>query len=256
MMNRQSILALVLLAPSLAAQTPVLPTPLGPDTDPAVVAEQVRAYVLAHLPAVLFEKNEHWGDQKLVARGIEWKGKGVRPKVQKSYKNDGTWRKIHVTAVDSQRNLVLQIRDVRPAEPGRLTFTMFVADRVEVNFEQQNWHDGLRLYAGSARAKTWVQATLACELTTRLETTKGAFVPDVILRGRVLSAQVQYYDFKVEHVAGVGGDLAKAIGKAALDALHQWRPSIERNLFRKADAAIIKAGDTKEIRLSLAKLVK
>lgn len=255
-MKQQAILLLALLASSAAAQTPSLPTPLDPDSDPAVVAAQLRAYVLAHLPAVLYEHSDNWGEQKLVARGIEWKGKGVKPKVQKSYKNDGTWRKVRVTAVDPQRNLELQIRDVRPAEPGRLTFTLFVAARVEVDFEQQNWKNGLRLCAGSARAKSWVQASLSCELTTRLEKPKDAFVPDVIVRGRVLSAQVQYYDFKVDHVGGVGGDLAKLIGNAALDAMHQWRPSVEKSLLRKADAAIVKVGDTKEIRLSLAKLVK
>jgi hypothetical protein len=36
----------------------------------------------------------------------------------------------------------------------------------------------------------------------------------------------------------------------------QWRPSLERDLLEKANAAIVKAGENKEVRLSLAKLFK
>ena len=38
--------------------------------------------------------------------------------------------------------------------------------------------------------------------------------------------------------------------------MEQWRPSLERNLLEKADAAIVKAGDTQEVRLSVEKLLK
>jgi hypothetical protein len=38
--------------------------------------------------------------------------------------------------------------------------------------------------------------------------------------------------------------------------LTQWRPSIEKDALAKANAAIIKAGQHKEVRLSLAKLFK
>jgi hypothetical protein len=35
--------------------------------------------------------------------------------------------------------------------------------------------------------------------------------------------------------------------------MHQWHPSFERDLLAKADAAIVKAGDTKEIRIGLSR---
>jgi hypothetical protein len=46
------------------------------------------------------------------------------------------------------------------------------------------------------------------------------------------------------------------IGETAHSLLNQWRPSIERDLLAKANAAIVKAGEQKEVRLSLSKLVK
>jgi hypothetical protein len=36
--------------------------------------------------------------------------------------------------------------------------------------------------------------------------------------------------------------------------LHIWRPSLEHRLIDKANAAIVKAGDTKEVRLGIGKL--
>ena len=39
-------------------------------------------------------------------------------------------------------------------------------------------------------------------------------------------------------------------------ALTQWRPSVEKDALAKANAAIVKAGQHKEVRLSLAKLFK
>src|SRR5262249_52741564 len=104
-------------------------------------------------------------------------------------------------------------------------------------------------------ARVRVHLTLYCEVSSRIEKS-ATFVPDVVFRGRVLRADLRYDHFVVEHVAGVGGDLAKLIGSAAQDGLHRWRPSLERRLLEKANAAIVKAGDTKEVRISLAKLLQ
>ena len=62
-------------------------------------------------------------------------------------------------------------------------------------------------------------------------------------------ADVGYDDFEVTHIAGVGGDLAKFLGDAARKAIREFKPSLEERLLTKAEARILKAGDTKEIRL-------
>ena len=74
-------------------------------------------------------------------------------------------------------------------------------------------------------------------------------------RLRVTRAEVGFDNLVVEHVAGVGGDAAQVLGDAARACLHQWRPSLEKRLLDKAAAAIVKAGDTREVRLSLSKLM-
>jgi hypothetical protein len=69
-----------------------------------------------------------------------------------------------------------------------------------------------------------------------------------------MQAQVSYDNLVVEHIAGIGGEAAKLIGDGLKGGLHQWRPSLEKELLAKADAAIVKAADTKEVRVSLSQL--
>jgi hypothetical protein len=80
--------------------------------------------------------------------------------------------------------------------------------------------------------------------------------PDFVLRIRVTKAKVGYDKLVIEHINGIGGDGAKLIGGAVHDVLKQWRPGIERDLLAKANDAIVKAADTREIRLGFGGLLK
>jgi hypothetical protein len=218
------------------------------------LAASLRSYLAQRIPPVLSEDKGNWGHQKPTARGLEWKGHKVLPRVQRSPKNQGVWRKLTLRAIDPWHTLVLELRDARQVGPGRMTFTAFLALGVRADYEHQHWRAGIRLYSGSVRARLRIKATLACEVTSRLEKT-GGLLPEVVFRFRVLQSDAGYDNFVVEHINGVGGELAKVLGKAARDALHQWKPSLERNLLAKANAAILKSGDTRDIHLSLAKLL-
>ena len=82
--------------------------------------------------------------------------------------------------------------------------------------------------------------------------TKG-LIPDIVFRLRVTKAEVSYDNLVVEHIAGVGGSSARLIGEAARGALKACKPSLERDLLARVDAAIVKAADTRELRLGLGK---
>jgi hypothetical protein len=117
--------------------------------------------------------------------------------------------------------------------------------------ERQTWLRGVRLYSGSTRARVKISLSLACEAVTRLETPKGATLPEVVFRFRVINSFLHYEDLVIEHTAGVGGDTAKYLGELVLSIIKQVKPSLERKLFERANAAILKAGDSKEIRIGL-----
>jgi hypothetical protein len=243
----RTCLALLLL-PAAAAASPV------PDPgSPADLARTLRGFILESLPPILYEDSDHWGEQKLVTRGIEWKGKGVLPKAQKSYKNHGVWRKVRVTPVTPHATLQVDIRDVRQVTPDTRHFTTFVGTDARVEVEQQNWRAGVRTLSSSFKARFRILLHLHCEVTTRLEKSKGP-LPDLVFRVRVLRAEVRYDSFVTEHVAGLGGEMAEWIGDAGLGLMNRIRPSLENRMLEKAGAAVVRSADTKEVRVGLGKL--
>jgi hypothetical protein len=231
------------------------PLPALTEREAHALAGTFRALLVEHAPHVLYEAWPGWGETDRVARGLKWTGKHVplRPHITYGDKNDGKWRHIRVTADNLADTLVFDIRRVRNPQPGRMTFDVFISFDARVLYEQQNWDAGVRLYSGEARARLRVKLLLRCEAVTRLET-NGSLLPDAYFRLRVTRADLRYDNLVVEHVAGVGGEMAKVLGDAVKGGLDEWHPSLERDLLTRANAAIVQAGDTKEVRLSLVKL--
>jgi hypothetical protein len=224
------------------------------DTSLASLSGSLRALLLQTLPTPLYVNETHWGQQKEVQVGVTWKGSGlnIHAEPRMKLKNDGKWWKVRVTAPNLADTLVFDLRDVQTPEPGRLLFTAFASFDVNADYERQDWDDGVRLLSTEVRGRMRVKLTLHCEATSRTE--KNGALPEVVFRLRVVKAECAYDNLVVEHIAGVGGELAKLIGDATLGGMKQWHPSFEKHLLEKADAAIVKAGDTKEVRLSLGKL--
>jgi hypothetical protein len=220
------------------------------------LAGSLRGYLLQALPTPLYEDQSHWGLQKPVGRGLKWQGPGSRDRAggRRDVRNQGHWWKVRVTAGNLRDTLVLDLRDVRQPEPGRVLFTAFVSFDTRVEYDRQNWRAGLRLYSGSVRARLRLRLALRCEAVTRLEP-NGTPLPDALFRLRVLQSDLSYDNLVVEHVAGVGGEAAKLLGETARGSLKQWRPSLEHDLLAQANAAIVKAGDTREVRVGLLNLL-
>jgi len=245
--------AVALLAPSAPADPPASRPVDPPSADE--LAAIMKSLLVSALPDPLVEKSSNWGQQRELMNGVTWETDHVLPKPhkQKKLKNDGTWRRIKVEAVDPDKNLNLIVRNVQQPEKGRLTFDMVVTLQTRIHFEQQIWKSGVKVYGGSTRARCLPILALKCESTSRAVKTEGA-LPDVVFRLRVLDARLTYDQFKVEHTAGVGGEMAEVLGGAIHDMVKQLKPSLEKDLLDKANKAIVKAGDTKEIKLGLGRL--
>ncbi len=235
---RRAYIPALLAAAAVPAALRAVPAAADPAGLPPGLADALRGVLLASVPTPLYENHDHWDRQKDGRHGP---------------KNDGLWWRVRVTAPDLAHSLVFQMRDVRRADPERLTFTAFIAFDTDIDYERQRWKGGKRLLSTEIRGRARVNLTLRCEVTSRYEG-QGKLVPEAVFRVRVTASDFRYDDVVFEHVAGVGGDAAKLIGDAARASLKVWRPSLERRLVERANAAIVKAGDTKEVRLGLGKL--
>jgi len=219
---------------------PPLPKPA---VDPAVqkkqdqLAAQLKELLLGVLPDPLYEDASHWGRQERNLRG--------------QMKNDGRWWKLRLEGRQWPNGLSVRVEDLRPGGKNRQTFSLYIDLMTNILLERQTWLRGVRLYSGSTRARVKIQLSLACEILSRLETPKGASFPELVFRFRILNSFMSYDDLVVEHTAGVGGDAAKYLGELVLSIIKQVKPSLERKLFERANAAILKAGDSKEIRIGL-----
>jgi hypothetical protein len=191
----------------------------------------------------------------MVPNGIRWERSGLllKPHKIEKLKNDGLWRKIRVDAENPEQNLQIHVKNVQQPAKGVMTFELIATMKTKIKVEQQLWESGVRLYSGETRARCQPVLHLKCESTSKIVKT-GGLIPDMIFRMRVLDAKLSYQGLVVEHTLGVGGDAAKLLGNAAHDMLTFIKPSLERKMLEKANASIVKAGDTKEVRLSLGKL--
>jgi hypothetical protein len=254
----RSLVAVLVACTGALAQAPNPLSILGGGSSTDALAGSLRGYLIEHMPPVLLDEKYGWGETKLVARGLEWKADSTPwwPSVQKSYKNHGVWRHVVVTTGNLRETMVFDLSKVKKPKNGRMTFEAFLALNLRVVHDQQNWRAGLKLYSGSAIARLRARVRVKCEIVSKLEKKEGSLLPDVVFRFSVLKAEVSYDDLVLEHVAGVGGELARILGEATVSGARQWKPSLERNLLAKAEATILKAGKTKEVRLGASSLFK
>jgi hypothetical protein len=225
----------------------------GPDDSLESLAAALKPLLAGALPEVLYEKSSNWGHQELAPNGIRWHG--LRQEVKLAPKNDGKWTRLRLTTQELPRTLVINITDFRAVDDEKQAFKVYLAMQVGAEYEQQNWDLGVRMWSGSIRARLQLKLVLDCENIIRVEKSKGLF-PDIIFRLRVAKADVFYDHLVVEHINGVGGSAARLTGEALRSALKQWKPSLERDLLARANAAIVKAADTREVRIGLGGLVK
>jgi len=216
------------------------------------LAQSFKPVLTAALPTTLYAKTDNWGHQAMVPVGLKWRG--LRAEVTESPRNHGQWQRIFISAQDLKRTLDMRISNVKNVSAEKQTFKAYLAFQMGVDFEQQNWANGVRLWSGSVRARAQVKAEMDCENTLKYEIAKNG-LPDFVLRLRVTGAKVSYDNLVVEHINGIGGDGAKLVGGALHKAMKQWKPSIERDLLDKASAAIVKSADTREIRVGFGGLL-
>jgi hypothetical protein len=243
-------IALVAFGGVAAAQSPTSP-------DTKRLSDQFRTLLLKNLPDPLVVSNRGWGDQKEITIGLKWERKGAvrfRPELMRDVKNDGHWQKVTVTAIDPDKSLTLKIGNVKQGD-GKTTFDADLGLDVRTVYEQQMWAMGKRMYAGETRAKCHADLKLAVELTSQLTAKPNSLIPDVSFRVRVTSADLSYRNLECEHTLGVGGEAAKVMGKAVYEVLKKVKPDFEKSLLEKANAAVVKAADTKEVKVEFDKLL-
>lgn len=217
------------------------------------LSKAMRPLMISAMPAVLYEKKDNWGHQRTTFARLVFKG--VKPIVETTEKNDGYWRAIKIVPQELNRTFEFKLSDLKQIDAEKQAFKAKLGFQAGIEFDHQLWQSGARLFAGNTRARAQLQMDMDIENTIRIDKDKAG-LPAFVFRLKVTKAELSYRDVVVEHTAGVGGSAAKLIGDAMLQAIKQWKPSIERDLIERANTAVVNAADTKEIIIGLSGLTK
>lgn len=244
---------------SVPPASPAIPKP-SLKTDPAeaeALATVLRELLKKNLPDPVSKSNHNWGHQKAVMVTVHHRdGLKVWTEQVQEMRNDGTWRRTDIRIPDKDK-IALAVTELTHPEEGKILVTVgLVAERVELHFEQQIWKSGLRIYAGETRGHCKGALTLKAEITTKTEFKQGSFFPEITLKLQVTSANLFYEKLVVDHTAGLNGEAARAVGDMTIQIIKAIKPHLEKDLLEKADAAIVKAARTKELTVTLDKLMK
>jgi hypothetical protein len=242
--------------PPVAKPAPKQPKPVPPEAE--FVAKLVREALVKKLPDPLTKSNQNWGHQKAVTV-VHRRREGLRfwTEPVQEFHNDGLWRRVEVRVPDPSR-VSVAITELTYPEDGKALATVAVAcERVDVKVEQQLWLNNRRLYGGETRAHCAAALALKVTVATRTEYKKGALfpIPEVTLQVKATEAQLYYDELIVDHTAGLDGEAAKSVGEALLRLVKAVKPDLESDLLEKANAAVVKAAGTREIKLALDKIL-
>src|SRR5215213_11987244 len=96
--------------------------PAQPKTQPTLdqFSAALKGFILQNMPKTLYEKRQNWNHQE-----ISPKLKGLR--VVHMPRNDGKWRKIHVTPREPNNTLEVRVYDLKNLVNDRVAFKTFIA---------------------------------------------------------------------------------------------------------------------------------
>jgi len=236
-------LSITLTAEARAASAVPLPTESLAD-----LSRLLKDVMVQNLPPVLhYENAGNWGQQASVPRLQGFK-------VVRVERNHGNWLKTRAISGALARHLEVNVQNVRITEGDCLRMNVRLATPVVLEYEQQNWQGGVKVFASSARARLRIQLDLSLESHVKMDA-QGEWLPDVLIDFKVVNARVSYDHFVLEKVNGIGGDTARLTGEAVRAAVGRWMPSLERQALNQAREAVLRAGQKREVRVGLAKLM-
>ena len=212
------------------------------------IAAMVKPLLVQMVPPVLYEHSSGWGRTVMAAHALRWHG--IEPRIEKSPHNDGHWQKVKLLPRDLDK-LDFKLTDPVAVDADRQTFQAYVDFIAGVEYEHQLWERGVRLYSGETRAHLRIQAWVNVESSFKVDTSNGL---DFVFRLKATKAKVQASHLVVEHTAGIGGSGAKLLGEALETIVKEVEPGLQRRLQEKIEAALVKAADTREVRIGLGSL--
>lgn len=186
-------------------------------TEPPVIAPNILSDLAAGIIAAEipreFEGSKDWGRTTEIVSGLHSYGNFFKFNIhrQRSTVNDGLWKRYRLTLVDPDKNLDVQIENLRTLDTGRLALTLNVAAKLHGWACLKLYERGIHIIALEAEGDTGIRLALDANIgLTRLQ--NDSFLPAYALDPTVIDVRVKFDDFRLTRISDVRGTLAHEIG--------------------------------------------
>jgi hypothetical protein len=199
------LIACVLVACGLAPQASAA------EPQYAALAETLARLLRDAIPAD-YEKQQDWGATKQITVGVRPAGKpaDLHLKRHKKTVNHGVWKHYKLRLVEPDKNLVVQVTDIHPIEPGRMAFAVHLDAKLDAWARAKVYQYGVHLIALELESDARVQIDLAGEVAMQVALVNGS--PGMTVRPKINSAQLKLVDFHLRRVSNAHGPLVHELG--------------------------------------------
>ena len=212
----------------------------------------ITAIIRENLPDQ-YESKDGWGETKEVWAGVDVRRDGwqIKTKRRKKQVNHGTWKLYRVRLVEPEKELHIDLQNIRELPNGRVEFDLTADARLEVFARLAQWELGVQLISLSVNAEARTQFRVRCNLGLKMDPTK--LPPDVLLDPLVNQADLRLVDFRVKRISQIGGSVARELGDQARSLLDKELAKQNEKLPGKINRQIEKNRD--QLRLSVQDLL-
>jgi hypothetical protein len=219
---RQLVIKSVILVVGLAAMFEALALPAAsspPGVGPEVLAQIAAKIIAAEIPRE-YERKKDWGKTKEVTTGLRSSGNFFKFDIhrQKSEVNHGIWKHYRLTLVDPDKNLSVQIENLRTLESGRVALTLNVAAKVHGWARATVYDRGIHLIGLEAEGDTGIRLSLDAEIGLQSVKT-DSILPGYAVDPVVTDARIKFDDFRLTRISDVRGTLAHELGIVLREAV-------------------------------------
>ncbi len=215
---RTAVFLVVFAGMLKAYAVPADRTPPGAAT-PDVVSQIAAHIIAAEIPRE-YERKKDWGRTKKITTGLRSYGNFFKFDIhrQKTDVKHGVWKQYRLTLVEPDKNLDVQIENLRTLESGRVALTLNIAAKVHGWARTVVYDHGIHIIGLEAEGDTGIRLSLDANVGIHPVTSKS-YLPGYAIDPVVTDARIKFDDFRLKRISNLRGPLAHEIGIVLREAV-------------------------------------
>jgi hypothetical protein len=152
----------------------------------------------------------------------------------------GSWKKAKAWMEEPDKDFVLVVTDLKPLESSKYRLSLTSVAPLLIDYEFQQWLNGIMLVGVNGRAKSKIKIDLDCDVGLSLNVAK--FPPEVTVDPKIIATKIDVQDFEVFNPATANRpDRAQNLNNEIKNFAQGFVRDAEPKIQDKANKAIAQA---------------